>query len=280
MKKLLLALFFIIGFSLTVAGGYGYYLTKTTVNLNQIARKFASSKVVKEYKESGIEVSATTNKNVLTIKYEDINYKYILNDSILSTSLKNDDLTGSIMLIAVVDSIGQLHGYHDGQTYATLNSEELKTYTIEKGIETTENGNTVNVKIDVNKKLKLVNMSNKYIEVADLKDLSDSIEGDGSAQTNKGNLIFYKTGSGNKAVITVGEKNKLTIDTYNTLSSAVEVICGNSGAILFAKDYPSLQDKSIGRYKMELNPKLSSMEAFIFNDSSYKIVRLTIDKSK
>jgi hypothetical protein len=280
MKNFLLGLVFFIGFSLIVAGGYGYYLSKSAISLNQIAEKFISSKVIKEYKESGIEISATASDDVLNIKYKDTNYKYILNDNILSISLKADDMAGAVMLIAVVDSVGQLHGYNDGQTYITLNSDEIKTYTIEKGIETTQTGDTVNVKIDINKKLELVDLSNTYIEVTDLNDLADSIKGDGTAQTSKGNLIFYKTGYDDEAVITIGEKDELTSNAYNTILSAVEVIFGNNEAVLFAQYYPSLQEKSYGKYNMELNPKLSAMEAFIFSDSSYNIVRLTIDKSK
>ena len=50
------------------------------------------------------------------------------------------------MFAAIVDSIGQLHGYSEGETYLTLNSEEIKAYTLDKGFEIADDGNAVTIK--------------------------------------------------------------------------------------------------------------------------------------
>ena len=280
MEKLVISFVVILSAGLIGLGVYGYLTNKKqdNVTLENIAQTFENSVTIKTYEDNGQTVSTTTTENRLTIIVGETTYKYTLNGNILTTTMSKDDLGGSMMLLAVVDSVGQLHGYTDGQTFPTLNSEDIKNYTISKGFELIESGDKITANIDINKKLELIDFTGVYIETVDLNEYADTIKGSGFAQISKGNVTFYKTGDDTQSIITIGEKDKLTNSAYNSLLSTIEFLYGKTELDSFESNYPSLVNKTFDKYKLEVNPTKSDMESFLFGEG-YEIVRLTIDKT-
>ena len=255
-------------------------IVNTVVTLQQVADKVTNCKTSKAYIEVGTNVVVEVKDNILNINVGGTNYEYTLDNGILTSIIPKTDFTGGIFMMAVIDSVGQVHGYEDGQLFATLNSDEAKKYTLKDGVELVESEDALTVKIDINKKMKLVDFSNIYLKVLDLQDGIDYIKGNGSYQTSKGDLIFYKMGYDDEAIISIGEKTNLTENAYKSILSTIEIIFDKNEVDSFAKQCPTLTNKTFGKYTVEISPELSDMEGFVFGDKDYKLVRVTIDKSK
>jgi hypothetical protein len=250
------------------------------VTLQQVADKVKNCKTIKSYIDSGMNVVVEVKGNILNLKVGETNYEYTLENSILSAQISKDDLNGAIILMSIIDSVGQLHGYEDGALFSTLNSDAVKNYKLKDGFEMIESENSITCKIDINKKIVLADFSNVYIQVSDLQDGIEFLKDGGSYQTSKGNLIFYKSGYDNEVIITIGEKTKLSDNAYKSLLSSIEIIFDKAEADNFARQYTSLINKTFGKYNLEIEPILSSMEKVVFGNTDCEIVRLTIDKSK
>lgn len=263
-----------------------------TPTLNEIAESFNNCKTVKDYAEydSIMHADVEENKLIITQKYEETtnSYEYTLNNNILSITLDKDqeyNMSGTIVGVILTDSIGKLHGYEDGATFATLNLDDIDKYTIEKeGFEFKETENEhYTIKIDISKKIPIVDISKIYIKVSDLEDLKDFISKDGSAQTSKGNIILHKSGYDGEYTVIIAEKDKLTDNSYKSILSVLEVMFNNQKASnYFQANYSSLSNgnKSFEGIKIEVNPKKIDSEDRIIPDDSYKFVKLTIDKEK
>ena len=279
-----------IAIILVILVSIGVNVYAVTPTLEQIADAFNNCSTVKEYADAGSVWKATTNGNKLTISVtangETVNIDYTLNDVILSTNLLGDDaLTGFIITEVLTDSIGQLHGYSDGELFATLNSDTIKSYTVEnEGFEVKETSDkNYQIKIDISKKIPLIDVSDVYIEVSDLQDLKSFIAGDGSAEQGKGNVWFNKSGYDGENTLLVAEKDKLTSNTYNSILSIIEVMFDSKNAVnYFRTNYSGIYDgnKEFSGFKIEINPtKTEFEEKLIPSDSKYEFARITIDKN-
>lgn len=127
----------------------------TEVTLEQIAEKFKNCKTIKSIIEAGTNVSVKVTNDMLTISSNGTNYDYKLENGILSIEIPKTDFSGGVYLLALVDSVAQLHGYEDGATFSALNSEVGKNLKISDGFEMVEENNIVKSKIDINKKIQL-----------------------------------------------------------------------------------------------------------------------------
>lgn len=286
-EKITIVLGFIITLTVMGIGIYGMVSNKNLetnknkiVTLEEIVETFLNSGTIKSYEEYGVPVTATIDNQSIIVNFEEEQYQLNLEGEILSATIdKEREFSGTLMFAAIVDSIGQLHGYSEGETYLTLNSEEIKTYTLDKGFEIADDGNAVTIKTNINKKLELLDLANIYITTDDLISYADFIKDDGCAQRSKGNVIFHKCGYGDEATITIGEKGNLTDNAYNSLLSVMEVIYGEEESAWFTSEFPILENKVSGRYNLTVNPELDDMLTTVFNDPNYKIVQLIIDKS-
>lgn len=260
-----------------------------TPTLEQIANAFNNCSTVKEYATYGSVWNATSDVNKLTISVTanstTTNLEYTLEDSILSANFSGDDaFTGLAVTIVLTDSIGQLHGYSDGELFTTLNSDKISSYTIEnEGFEAKETSDkNYQIKIDISKKIPLIDVSNVYIEVSDLQDLKDYISGDGSAEKSKGNIWFNKSGYDGENTLLIAEKDNLTDNTYKSILSIIEVMFDSSKASdYFKTNYSgiSVGNKEFTGFKIEINPtKTEFEERLIPSDSGYKFARITINK--
>lgn len=287
MKKIFTISFLIFTILLSLLNN-SYAATPT---LEQIVNAFNNCEIVKRWanSESGNSFLASNNDTTLTITMvmsnETTEVVYSLDGDILSTTLTQDNIAGAMASMYLIDSIGQLHGYEDGELLATLNSEETMNYTLDNdGYEIKQFDNKdVSIKVDITKKIPLVDFSNTYIEVSDLKNLKEYISGDGSAEKSKGNIYFHKDGYDGEYTLIVAEKNELTENTYKSILSILEVMFDSEEPVsYFQNNFPNLStsDKELQGIKVEINPQKNDWEETLLDsDDTYKFVRLTIDKN-
>ena len=286
MKKIIKSLIMIFIFTL------GVNVYAKTPTLNEIAESFNNCTTVKDYAEydSIWHADVEENKLIITTTYEEKtnSYEFTLDKNILSINLNKDqefNMSGLIVGVVLTDSIGKLHGYEDGDMFATLNSDDVEKYTIEKeGFEIKETENKhYTLKIDISKKIPIVDISKIYIKVSDLEDFKEFYANDGSAQTNLGNIVIHKSGYDGKYTVIVAEKDKLTDSAYKSILSVLEVMFNNQKAAKYFQDnYPSLSkgNKSFEGIKIEINPKKTEDDFTIVPDEdNYEFVKLTIDKT-
>lgn len=289
MSKLFKKIIVLIAIMLLVIGVKVYAATPT---LADIANKFNNSSIVETYASAGGSVVATSDADSLNIKtdvggqVEDI--EFLLEGNILYIEIDQADeaaIGKAYMAQHVTDIIGQLHGYAEGEVLTTINSDEVTNYTVaNEGFELENISETkVKIKNDITKKIPLIDVSDKYIEVSDLEELKEFIAGDGTAEKSKGNVWFNKSGNNGENTLLVAEKNELTENSYNSILSIIEVMFDSSKAVdYFKTNYPGIsnEDKEFTGFKIEINPiKTEFEEELIPSDSGYKFARITINKS-
>lgn len=272
---------------------WGYFYTvisyAESITLSQIASEFNNCSTVKQYEAMGVEWKANASDNKLTITMPaadgSLNFEYVLEENILSAEFSEaNSLAGVLVTNVLVDSIGKLHGYSDGDLLPTLSSDEIVKYTVKnEGFEIKKlSSGSSKVMIDINKKIPLMNFSNVYLEVSDLQDLKNYIAGDGVAEKSKGNVWFNKNGYNGKNTVLVAEKGKLTNNAYQSILSIVEVMFDSKKAVnYFEKNYASIaENKEFEGIKIEINPtKTEFEESVIPEESGREFIRLTIDKN-
>lgn len=289
MKKLARTIV-IITVLLLIVGANVYAATPT---LDQIASSFNNSSAVKKYSKQGTALNAKSNNNNLTISITSNNntndIEYTLENNILSTNFtKNDAFNGLMVTKILIDSIGQLHGYSDGQLMTLLNSDKIATYTPEKegfGITKLSDG-SYQVKIDISKKIPLTERSKVFIQISDLTEDSNfkkSISGDGYAEMKRGNVWFNKDGKDGKDTLLIAEKDELTECAYKSMLSIIEVMFNTNKAAEYVKtNYSnfSIENKEFAGVKIEVNPTRGIREdSLIPTDADYKFARISIDKN-
>ena len=262
MKKRLLfvsMLVFSIFFNIVVAGA-------ANITLKDIADSFNNCKTVNSYKEYGMDLSAKAEDNKLIIRYKagdiDANTEYLLKDSIISAVIKKEDaMPGLFTATILVDSIGKLHGYQDGDMFDTLNTEEIQKYTVEKeGFEVKEIDNGgYEIKVDIDKKIPLVDMSEKYIKISDLDEVEIDIlksKEHGNINGIKGPLSYY-VGKFDNIEIYVAERGGLTNRAYNTLLTFIELLFDKDKVEYFKENYENfvVGNKTFDDFNIELNVK-------------------------
>lgn len=286
MKKLLkvvliICLFGIFDFSV---------MADTVPTLQQISDKFNNHSTIKEYAKMGATWKATTSDNKLIVtasaNESSTTIEFILNDNILSSTVAKDDLlTGSVVTSLVIDCVSQFHGYSENELDSTLQSEKIAEYTLaNEGLEMSQSSSgELNVKIDISKKIPLLDLSGEYLEVEDLTMFKEYIAGDGSAERRKGNVWFNKSGYDGDNTVLVAEKNNLTESSYKSILSIIEVMFDSKDVVdYFKNNYPSISsDKEFTGFKIEINPTKTSWEqSLIPDDSGYKFLRISIDKAE
>lgn len=277
MKKKIFGLLVIVSLLFVTA------CSNENAKLKEIAEKFNGLEDIKSMAEYGTTYKATVSKSSLTIEIsgkdvESKSLEYKLDGNILSGEFKEEDsLVAGISTVYLVDSIAQINGYKPGEIISTINDERISEYTVAKeGFEVSE-GETLKVKIDITKKIPLLDFSNTYITVEDLESAKEYLI-DGSYDTYSTGLHLNSFYSDGEYVVKIGEENGLTMKAYNSLSSFLEVVF-NDAAVSYLNDNYSLSDgsKEFAGIKIEYDVKLSEDDFSVPNDS-YKVMRVTIDK--
>ncbi len=257
-----------------------------THTLDEIAEKFNNCSSVKSYQSYGYEYTATVNKeepNTLYItsknpKNESSTVSYELNGSILSYEHLVQENLFSAMILA--DCVGQVNGYKDGELFDSLNSEEIHKYTVKKeGFEIKENGSYYSIKMDINKKIPLVDFSNFYLKPDDFSTIKEFIDaGEKGNQNGKRIKMVYDLILGDdENYIYIGEEEKTTKSTYKSILSALEVMYGEKVVKYFKSIYPDFSEGNVevDGFSVDTDVEMDSEEHPIFEGT--KVVLVTID---
>ena len=253
------------------------------ITLNDILNNFNNSENINQLRETS-EVNANINNNVLTIDVTTdgttTSYLFTLENRDLVYEINANDLTSNLLFLVICDNIGQFHGLEVNEVANYLSSIDLTTTAV-NGITLTqlENGN-YQTRINIDTKIDTSSLNTMYIELSDLESYRDFIEGSGTAQLEKGNLMFYKEGNNITATILIGEKDSLTNLSYNSILSVIELLYPND-LENFKTSYPSLETISFDRYTITTNPELTGTLETLYGQyqDEYQFVLIEIDRS-
>lgn len=256
--------------------------------VDKIVKYFNDSKAVKTYKEYGYTIEATSKKDKIVVKIDNNGevsiVTYYVNGTVIGyDKLKNEDLLTAAVLI---DSVGQLQGYKDGEISENLNAfpDETDNYTVSnEGLEIVDNGNdTYSVKVDYAKKIPLIDLSNFYLKPEQFEMIKEIVsEKSNGNETGKIAKLAYNIEVGEEfSYIYMGERDKLTESAYKSILSALEVMYGTDTVNKFKEAYPNFTDekKTVGAFTIDANYQMEDASESVFKDT--KIVLVTIDNSK
>ena len=259
----------------------------TNSKLSKIAKYFNESDTVKSYKEYGYELKATAKKDTLTItsKMDDntTTTVFTLKDNILqNTKLQDEEILTTLL---VIDSIGQLQGYEKGKLSQSFNAfpDKVKEYTLEnEGIELVFDENKKSLKIDLTKKVPLIDMNEYYIQ-PEIFDYIEEIKKNnepGNQNGRSGNIAYDISLDKDINTIEIGQEEELSTSAYKSILSALEVMYSKEVANHFKEIYPEFVNgkKTIEAFTIDTNYKRDDQENSVFKDT--KEVFITIDNSK
>ena len=258
------------------------------ITLQQIADSFNNCETVKSYKEFGFEWSGEAKENELVINAkseEDFStFVFAFSDGVLSSEFSSGESLSGLMITSVLtDSIGQIHGYKDGELFYTLNSDQITSYTLEnEGFEIKEQGDGAYiVKIDVTKKIPLADLSGVYIDEEDMDEfLIDLLKSDepGSYSSVDGPLAYDIDKFEDTITIYFAEKDGLTSRAYNSILSFIKVIFDSDKAVnYFKENYTGIDEgnKTFNGFEVNLNVVEDDMPTF---PTDFSVMKLKIDK--
>ena len=254
------------------------------ISLDDIAKNFNNSEIVKSYKNYGYNIEATVSGNKLTITTELAGEKssvvYTLDGNILGNeSLSDMDILTAAFLI---DSVGQLQGYKEGELVENLNAfaDEIENYTLEKeGFELKQGNNKNSLKIDLTKKIPLKDMSNFYLKTSDFDMIKQFVDEKNVGNQNGKNakLAYDVAVHEEDSEIIIGETDKLTDSAYKSILSALEVIYGKDVVNKFKTAYPSFKEEktTVDGFTIDTNYKVENQDDSVFK--GMKVVSVTVD---
>lgn len=278
-EKIVLSLLIVIGL-FTITGC-------SNSKLNEISKKINNSESVKEYKNYGYVLHATPTKDTITITSKMDNkkseVKFKLDGDILSNeNLKIDDLMSALLLI---NGIGQTHRYKDGELSQNINTftEDYEKYTLNnEGLELAIDDDKVSLKIDITKKIPLIDINKFYLKKDNLDIISQLIKDkkNGNQSGKIGNIGYDIFVGVDENTIQIGQDKKLSDSAYKSIITSLEVMYDEEIAKDFQKLYPKFVDgkKVAGIFTIEKDYKPEDQENSVFKDT--EVVLVTIDNTK
>ena len=286
MKKKILSISILLFFTLvTLLQTNVFAITHT---LEEIVEIFNNSSSVNDYEElfesEFIASTDESNSNVLsiTIKTENGSSKisFEKEGNILSNTHLDDENLVSAFLLA--DSIGQANGYKDGELINNFNMfvDEVYNYTVEnEGFEVKEDEGNYSVKMDITKKVPLIDASEYYLKPEEFDYIKDIVdEGTTGNQTGRNSKFAYNLMvNEDENQIYIGEKDEITDSTYKSILSAIEVMYGEKIVEYFESIYPELTEgyMQLDGFTIDYDTDIDLEEQPIFTGT--KVVLVTID---
>ena len=253
------------------------------ITLNDILNNFNNNENVNQLKETS-DITASINNNVITIDVttdgQTNSYLFTLENRDLVFEINPNDLTSNLLFLIICDNIGQFHSLKTNEVYNYLSSIDLTTTAV-NGITLNQlqNGN-YQVRINIDTKIDTSSLNTMYIELNDLESYREFLEGTGTVQIPKGNLMLYKEGNENNSTILIGEKDNLTNLTYNSILSVIELLYPDD-LENFKTGYPNLETISFDRYTITMNPELTGTLETLYGQyqNEYKFILIEINKN-
>ena len=252
--------------------------------LDNIVKKFNNCETVKMYNEYGYDLKASSTKDTITISStmgetkSKIEFK-LEGDILSNENISNDDL---IMTLMLIDSIGQTYGYKEGQLSQNMNAfpDEIQRYTLDKeGIELVLGDEESSLKIDLSKKIPLIDMDKFYLTTDYLDFVSEIIaDNETGNQSGKAGNIAYDVFIGDEeSTIKIGQDEKLSDSAYKSILSALEVMYGEDVAKHFQEIYPKfvIEKTTVEAFTIETNYTFEDQDESVFKDT--KVVLVTIN---
>jgi len=259
----------------------------TSHTLEEIVEKFNNSEVVEQFANYGYEMVAATNEyepNILSVTLTtaegSTTVSYELSGSILSYEYLVDNTLITAYFLA--DSIGQVNGYEDGKLLENFNLflEEIHDYTVEdEGFEITENGDYYSVKMDIDKKVPLIDLSEFYLKPSDFDFLKEIVDENsvGNQTGKKSKLVYDVMIQEEENYIYIGEEDELTNSSYKSILSVLEVIYGQKVVDYFESIYPdySYGNMILDGFTIETDVEMDLEEQPMFTGT--EVVLVTVD---
>ena len=255
--------------------------------LNEIEKKFNNSETVKTYKGYGYNLKATSTKDTLTISSSTEEAKTKVEFKLEGDILSNENLSNNDLMLALIliDSIGQTYGYKDGELAQNMNAfpDEIQKYTLDnEGIELVIGDEKSSLKIDVSKKIPLIDMDKFYLTTDNFDMISEMIadKQNGNQSGKIGNIAYDVFIGDEESTIQIGQDEELKDSAYKSIISALEVMYGKDVAEHFQEIYPEFVDgkTTVEAFTIETNYKMEDQDESAFKDT--KVVLVTINNSK
>ena len=235
-----------------VAGVFQSRAFATGHTLQEVANAFNNCKTVADYADYGYRINASIDEqdeNILNVTLLDeesgttIMKAFTLDGSVLSANELTTEHLSFMMILA--DSVGQINGYEDGELFDTLNSDQIKDYTLEKeGIEIKEDGEYYTIRMDIDKVVPLADFSNFYLKPDQFEFVAGlPSEGESGNQMGKEAKLAYSiTVTQEESSIVIGEKGDLTMSAYNSVCSAIEALYNKDAVDYFQSICPEVSE--------------------------------------
>ena len=275
MKKKLfkILLLLVIAVSVTACGN--------NKKLVEIAKKINNCATVKSYKEYGYDIKATAKKDTLTVTTKTDDTKTSVSFKLEDNILSNDNIANEELLTAmlVIDAIGQTYGYEDGELSKNINSfpGETRNYTLAKeGFEIIVGEEKNSLKIDLSKKIPLIDMNKFYLQPENFDILAQiKADGEGGNQSGKsGNIAYDVFLNVDENTIEIGQDKKLSDSAYKSILSALEVMYDKEVANHFQEIYPKFIDgkKTIEAFTIETHYEREDKDESVFKDTDVLLI--------
>ena len=213
---------------------------------------------------------------------EDENSKveFKLDGDILSNeNLSTNDLMSALL---VINGVGQAYGYKDGELSQNINTfaEDFQKYTLDnEGLELVIDDAKVSLKIDVSKKVPLIDMSKFYLKADDLDMISQLVEDKevGNQSGKTGNIAYDVFLGEDESTIQIGQDEKLSDSAYKSIITTLEVMYGEDTAKHFQELYPEFVDgkTEVEAFTIEKDYKPEDQDESMFKNT--EVVLVTID---
>ena len=257
--------------------------------LEEIVDTFNSKGDMLAFSQYGVSINATTNKKnkiVITLtgdKIKTMELEYSVKKNILSGSFNtntNNSFFIDLATIYLIDSICELNGYEKDEVLPSITDALIEKYTVEnEGLLLRHNSGSLEVQMDINKKIPLVDFSKVYLEYEDVYyGKSDMLNS--SFTTQRGNLMATIETKDGVTEITIGEYPEITDNSYKSLLTIIGVLFDDEKAIQFFKDnYSGISEgnKKFNGVNIELNYTITNNELRAYDLAGLKVTHVTIN---
>lgn len=257
--------------------------------LEEIVNTFNSKGDMLAFSQYGININAITNKkNKILISltgdnFQDMELEYSVKKNILSGKFsvnQNNSFFVDLATIYLIDTICELNGYEKDQVLPSITDTLIANYTLEnEGLLFRHSNGSIEVQMDINKKIPLVDFSKVYLELDDvLYGKNDMLNG--SFTTQRGNIMATVETKDGVSEITIGERPEITENSYKSLLTIIEVLFDNEKAVEYIKNnYSGIEEgnKKFGGVNIELNFNITNNELRAYDLAGLKITHVTIN---
>ena len=247
---------------------YYNFLTSTyTVNITDVNNSIV-------FDLNSIDQTKPINKQI-TFNLNNRDLKITIN--------KTEDNTDNLnALYAIADSIGQYYGHGVNEVGNYLYSSNNNYNFNIDGITTTEvidpdtglSNNMIDITINIDTNISTINLESMYLNLEELNNYKDTIVNN-TINLKKGDLVLY-TNNADIYTIIIGQRNELTDNTYNTITSLIELLYPEE-INDFKSKFTSLSTISFDKYKITIDPVLDAT-MYPEYQSSYKFISIEITK--